>query len=477
MAGTWSVTDIPTRPGFYMQFKAAALAAISTGPRGILAMPVKANWGPAQEIKEITSLNDLETIYNNDTDSPFTAYKCIRLALKGGINKVLAYRMVDGNESVASITLQDGSATSVLTLETKYPTERSFNVTVRDNPEDSANYKDIVLYEGTTKLYTYTFSKTSIVDSAVSEINNDENNLWLDATKVADGDGTLADVSNSDLTGGNAGATSITATQYTNAQSAFETRVFNAITLDGQTDSAIQDNLQTYVERLRSEGKKVIAYVGGSTADDASISNANTRSTGFNSEAVVNVGTGGVEGDTTYSSAETACYVAGLSHGQRLKDSLTYKSTFFDDVNPRLTHSEIVTAINSGTLVLVHDGTRVKVEYGINTLTSLGSDQNDAWKKIKVIRIMDAIDTDTTSTAEQNYVGKVLNNDDGQTALLTAIKNYFETLTPDLLNEDFVVEVDEDKQANAASDEFFWRYEATIVDSMEKIMGTGYISA
>lgn len=475
--GVWSETDLPVRPGFYMNFKAAALAAISGGPRGIVAIPVKANWGPVKTVTEVTTEAELIAAFNNDTGGNYTAYDCGRLALLGIPQKLLLYRLVDGAAAKATKTLKDGAAADILTLTTKYETVRDFKVTTRDDPTDTVNKKQILLYEGTTLLYTFTFTKAAgIADNAVAAVNNDAKNVWIVAAKVAAGNGTLADVVSSAFAGGNSGAAGVIAGDYTTALTAFEAHIFNNFALDGINTAGIQTSVNTWVQRLRNEGKKIVAYLGGSTGDDADIATANARSAGFNTEGVVNVGVSGVLDGTTYGSAYVACYVAGRAGGQALKESLTYAKTVFDDVSPRLTHSQVVSAINAGTLVLVHDGEKVIIERGINTLTSLGVDQGTAWKKIKAIRIMDAIATDTAKTAADNYVGKVLNNTDGQKAVLNAIKAYFETLSPDLVAEGFVVETDAEKQATAEADQFFWRYDAQLIDSMEFIFGTGYIS-
>ncbi|OPY64081.1 MAG: Phage tail sheath protein [Pelotomaculum sp. PtaU1.Bin065] len=476
-SGVWSETDLPVRPGFYMNFKAAALAAIAPGPRGIVAMPVKANWGPKETIVEITSEKELIDAFNTETSGSLTAYKCGRLALLGQPQTLLLYRLADGSAAKAAITLKDGAATDVLTLTTKYDTTRAFKITVRDSLVDAENKKDIVLFEGTTQLYVFTFAKgTGIVDNAVAAINNDTQNAWITAASVAAGNGTLADITTQSLAGGNDGTAGIVNQDYIDAMAAFEARQINAFVLDGATDSSLQTSVIVWVERLRDEGKKIIAYIGGTTSDDASIATGNSRSTTTNSEGVVNVGVSGILDGVTYSSAQVACYIAGKASGQALKESLTYASTVFDDVSPRLTHNQVVSAIKAGTLVLVHDGEKVIVEKGINTLTSLGTDQGNQWKKIKLIRIMDAIAMDTAKAAQDNYIGKVLNNEDGQVAVLNAIKNYFETLSPDLIAPGFIVEVDTEKQATAENDQFFWKYSATLVDSMEQIFGTGYIS-
>lgn len=475
-SGTWSETDKPTRPGFYMNFKAAAKATLESGSKGIVAIPVKANWGPIKQICEITPDNLADT-YGEDVVNPYTAYKCLNLALLGKPQKALGYRLADSSAAKGSLTLKDGATTSVLTMTTKYESSRAFNATVRDNPVDSANYQDIVLFEGTTQLYAFTFAKgASVVDNAVAAINNDASNEWIAAAKVVAGNGTLAAVANQAFTGGNDGTAAITNADYVTAMTAFEAQDFNSFALDGATDESLQTSAAAWIARIRSEGKKVVAYTGGSAENDQVVSTANTHSTGFNSEGVVNVGVSGILDGVTYSSAEVACYVAGLAVGQTLKESLTYAITPFDDVSPRLTSSEVKAALKAGTLVMVSYNGEVVIEQGINTLTTLADDQNDGWSKIKIIRLMDAIADDTSKAAHTSYIGKVPNNADGQAALLSAIKAYFETLAPDLIDDDFTVEADTALQASAKANEFYWKYSATAIDNMEKIFGTGYIT-
>ena len=474
-SGTWSPTEKPVRAGFYNRFIAAALASIQPGARGILAIPVKANWGAAKEVVEITSEKELIDTYGTDQSADFTAYECIRLALLGGIKTVLGYRLADGLAALASITLKDSAAANILKLDTKYPTTRDFKVTIRDNVVDNTK-QEAVLYEGVNQLRTFVFAKgATVVDNAIAAINGDADNVWITAVKVATGNGTIANVASQALVGGNAGASGITNADYVDAMSTFETRVFNSFALDGATEASLQTSVVAWVNRLRNEGKKIIAYLGGTVNDDLNIATGNARSYGFNHEGIVNVAVSGMLDGKWYPSSKIACFVAGKGTGQGLKESLTYATTPFSDVKPRLTNNQIISAIKAGTIVLVHDGEKVIIEKGINTLTSLREGQNDVFKKVKLIRIMDAIDTDTSNAGHSNYIGKVLNNSDGQAALLSAIKNYFETLTPDLLDRDFTVEVDAELQKNAQSDEFFWKYNAKLIDSMERIYGTGYI--
>ncbi len=474
--GTWSATEAQVRPGFYLNFISVGVAAVKPGARGVVGVPVKGSWGPIRQFVSIESEADLLAAYGPDTSGDVTAYKIIRLALLGGAKTVLAYRIADSNAAKASVTLADTNAepTDVLQLTAKYEGGRgtTFKVTTRTNPVDSEK-QDVLLFEGATVLRTFTFtSGTGGMANAVTAINGDSGNVWITAAKLADGNGVLATVSLSAFSGGNSGTAGLVNADYTAAMTAFEAREFDLFVLDGPGSSGLQTAVSGWVDRIRSEGKGVIAVLGGSVSDDQTPATGNQRSAGFDLESVVNVVTSAVLDGETYPSGDAAAYVGGLIAGQKLTESITYAATPFDDVTPRLTNTEVVEALKSGSLALVHDGRRVKVELGINTLTTLGSGQNDQWKKIRAIRVMDAINADLLKTAADSYIGKVPNDDDGRAALLSAIKNYMDVLaSAGVIGRDYTVGLDP-AYPNPPADEVYVKWEVAIVDAMEKIFGT-----
>ncbi len=474
-SGLWSETDRPIRPGFYNRFKAAALARIQMGKRGIVAMPVKANWGPVKEIVRITSEKDLIDNFGNDMN--YTAYRLGRLALLGQPKELLLYRLADGTEKVGTLNLKakvEGVDTDVITLETKYPTSRAFKVTVSPNVVDES-LVNITLYEGTRPLYE--FKKLSGTPNEIAAaINDDESNSWIIAKSlITDGNDTvtLTSIVGQDLTGGAAGTQGVTTEDYIAALTAFEGRKINGISLDGVTDQAIHTSLRGWVERVRRSGKKVRAYIGGPAEE--TITETNNRSKSINYEGIINVGVGGVLDGIEYTPAETACYIMGLGEGQDMKECLTNQVTVFQDVTKHLTHEEIEETLLSGTLILRYDDGSVVIEDDVNTLKRYGQDQNEIWGYLRAIKFMDMVDEDTSLTGNRQYVGNVLNGRTGQLAVLSALKQYFEILQTGELIEDFTVEIDEDLQKNAANDEFFWRWDAKYINVMKKIFGTGYI--
>lgn len=475
--GTWNQSDLPVLPGFYMAFRSAAAAAVQAGERGVVILPVKAHWGPVGQFATVTSEADIANLYSTDETGGATAYTALRFALLGGASKVLAYRLTDGTEAKASKILKDtaGTPVDVLKLEAKQAGARgnSFKVTVQANPADAAQ-KDIKLYEGTTLLRTFTFADGS-VQAAVDAVNQDEANVWVTASKIASGSGALAPVAGTALAGGASGIAGIANADYVDALSAFETQAFNTLALDGVADAQLQASLVAWVARIRDEGHGVIAVLGGSLADDKAadaVAKATQRSASFNHEGIVNVGTGAALGGTEYSSAQVAAYVAGLIAGQPLNASTTYASAPFQDVVRRWTRAEQEQAVRGGVFLLVHDGRAVKALRGVNSLTSPATGQNEAWKKIRTIRVLDSVNGDLQRTAEDQYIGKVNNTEEGRLALIGACKQYMAGLAQAGVIEATGYDVALDTSASPAADQVFLKWQARLTDVVEQFFGT-----
>jgi len=475
--GIWSSTDKPVLPGFYMAFRSAAAAAVEPGARGVVAVPVKAHWGPVGQFVELTSENGILETYTQDESDGATAYSTVRLALLGRARKVLAYRLADNGAAVATITLQDTTASpvNVLKLEAKYPGARGngFKITIQTNPSDSGK-KDLKLFEGAALLRTFTFAGSD-VQAAVDAINGDGANKWIAAAKLADGNGTLASVSLAAMTGGASGIDGLTNADYTDALAAFETQQFNTFALDGVSDSSLQASVASWIGRIRDDGYGVIGVMGGSAADDIAsdaVSKATARSAAFNDEGIVNVGTGAKLGDASCSSAQVSAYVAGLIAGQSLGGSTTYAPSPFADVTRRWTRSEQEQAVQSGVFLLIHDGRQVKSLRGVNSLSVLGAGQSAPWRKIRSIRVMDTINSDLQRTAEDYYIGKVNNTEEGRLALISACKQYLQTLAQSGVIEADSFDVYPDPAFSPEPDQVFLKWEARLTDVMEQIFST-----
>lgn len=246
----------------------------------------------------------------------------------------------------------------------------------------------------------------------------------------------------------------------------FEARMFNVFVYPDEIDAGEQDATLAWVQRNRKEGKHFTAVFGGTEVEDQDPTVGNARSIRLADEYVVNLISGVVLGvGTELTSSEYASVIAGLIAGTPINKSITYAALPVADVTRRLRNSEIVTALTSGSLVLVHDGRNVKVEQGITT-------ESDATArgKIRITRARQAVATDIPATAKDRYIGKIDNNPAGQAALISAIKAYLETL--ELNNVLMAPEVKLDSQRPSVGDSVFLDVSYVEVDSMERIFLT-----
>ena len=86
------------------------------------------------------------------------------------------------------------------------------------------------------------------------------------------------------------------------------------------------------------------------------------------------------------------------------------------------------TDIDAGKLILVNDGSKIKIGRGVNSLTTITDIKGDSFKKIKIVEAIDLIRDDIRSTFENNYVGKVANSYDNRILFIAAVNRYFKDL-------------------------------------------------
>uniref|UniRef100_UPI003A93CB38 phage tail sheath subtilisin-like domain-containing protein n=1 Tax=Enterocloster clostridioformis TaxID=1531 RepID=UPI003A93CB38 len=205
----------------------------------------------------------------------------------------------------------------------------------------------------------------------------------------------------------------------TDALAALKTVQFNVLCYpyDGDKETANKTAIATWIKAMRDdEGVKCQAVLANHVAD---------------SEGIINVSQGVVMSDsTTLTAAETTAWVAGATAGASITTSntgMTYVGAI--DVSPRMTKTEMETAIKAGKFIFKVDSAQnVTAVYDINSLTTVTVEKGKMFAKNRVIRTLDNIANDITTIFESNYVGKVNNNDDGRALLKAALVDYFNTL-------------------------------------------------
>lgn len=149
-------------------------------------------------------------------------------------------------------------------------------------------------------------------------------------------------------------------------------------------------------------------------------------------EGIINFSASNIQvGSDTFTAAEYCSRIAGLIAGTPMTIACTY--AVLPEVNDikRLNKTEMDAAIDAGKLVLMHDGEKVKIARGVNSLTTTTQEKGTAFQKIKMVEAIDLMKSDIQATAQDNYIGKYANSYDSKCLLISAIKGYFKQLEQD----------------------------------------------
>lgn len=191
--------------------------------------------------------------------------------------------------------------------------------------------------------------------------------------------------------------------------------------------------LKEWVIRQRQDNRAIYkAVLPGCAADN---------------EGVVNFTTSGIQvaGDV-FDAAAYCGRIAGLIAGTPMTQSVTYSVLAEVEDVDRLGSAGEDAAVGRGELILTHDGEKVKLGRGVNSLTSLG-ERPGVWQKIKIVEVLDMIQQDLRLAIQDNYMGKFQNSYDNKLLLITAVKLYLQALAKDqLIEQDFTCDIDLDEQ-------------------------------
>lgn len=146
-----------------------------------------------------------------------------------------------------------------------------------------------------------------------------------------------------------------------------------------------------------------------------------------NNIGIINFDTDDIKiGSKTYTTAEFCVYIASIIAGTALNESVTGKViSEISSITESLTPDADVDA---GKLILINDGEQVEIARGVNSLTTVGTNQTEDMKSIKIVEGMDLIAEDIRTTFKENYIGRS-NSIENKELFIAAVNQYFETLT------------------------------------------------
>lgn len=219
-------------------------------------------------------------------------------------------------------------------------------------------------------------------------------------------------------------------TDYTDALNYFKTIQWNYLVVPTVSTDEQTSTVKTYIVGERTNNKLVKAVLPNTTADN---------------EGIINFTSTGVKiGGTTYTAEQMCSRIAGIIAGTPLKMSATYAPIPEAEDCTRITKSEMDTAVAAGKFFVWWDGEKVKTARAVNSLTTLTSEKNSQFQKIKVVEAMDMITDDIRKTCEDGYIGKYPNTYDNKQLLISAITAYFDGLVTDGVIDRYSIDIDVD---------------------------------
>ena len=160
-----------------------------------------------------------------------------------------------------------------------------------------------------------------------------------------------------------------------------------------------------------------------------------------NDPGVINFATGGiVAGDKTYTAMQYAPRIAGLLAGLSFNDYERASATYatLAEVTAIEESVDPDKDINAGKLILINDGSGIKIGRAVNSLAQLSDGQKEEMKKIRIVEIMDLIRDDIHTAYSENYVGKFANNYDNKLLFVNEVNQYFKRLADnDILEREY----------------------------------------
>lgn len=404
MAGGVFQSQNKVRPGAYIKFQGVPAEDNIIGSRGIVTFAAPIGWGPEDELIKIT-VNDL---YNSNLEKLIgvNAYsadaKLVKAALENAHTLLLYRGDKGGKKASAEITI--GEVKLNVTAKYAGTVGNRINVAIRQayNGEFSVN-----TYLGSTQ------KDAQIVSNLSDLVANDFVEFSGEGAITVEAVNTL-------LTGGTNGT--FEKTNYDAYLALLKTEQFDTLAAYNFSTGASffsGTDIKSFIEEMReTRGIKCQAVMNNFVA--------------ANHEAIISTNGQGVKyaDGTQLSGDEFVVWVAGATAGADITESNTYKVvTNAVEIVNNVLEDDIENLISQGYLVISkrRDGAIV-IEKDVNTLVTLRDDVTEAFKENKVIRILDAVANHIALDFEQNYIGKINNDETGRALFKASIISYLTNL-------------------------------------------------
>lgn len=429
MAGQFSPTARPLRPGAYFDFVAQAPQPVLVNTLGTVALPFTHSWGPENRVVPLGSFSDFLSFYGQGGTTPpaYTpGYKAARMTFqgeglpgKGGAGKVLAYRAVGSAGVAASSVLQNTGAAAAITLTAVYKGTfgNQITYTVKANAANPSTQLDLNIFVQGFLTETYTFTKTDVTSLATLITANSK---WVIPSAVTSGVALATVGTPTALAGGNDGAT-LTGSDFTAMQAAFGVQRFGSLAFfdiastaswSDSAGSAAFTGLVTWIQGLNTNGKRCMLIVGGSAADTAATAAA--RSALCNDPNIINIGIGTFTDSVlgTLDTSQLAPRLAGIIAARTEKQGLSMARLAGLTIVSGAADSDIASALTGGAFMTIAQDSNadapVRFEKGLTTYATYdGARPVLIFSNPKFVVTMQNLENELTEWAESNVAGQL----------------------------------------------------------------------
>lgn len=162
--------------------------------------------------------------------------------------------------------------------------------------------------------------------------------------------------------------------------------------------------------------------------------------------------------------------VSGATASAQINQSLTFDR--YDgaiSASPMFSNTDIIERLCAGEFIFTTNDDNATIESDINSFTGVLPTKSKFFSKNRVIRVIDSIANDIRRTFEENYIGKISNDDIGRTLFKNDCINYLNTLSEASAITNFSPKTDISVERGADIDSVIAHLSIMPVDSMEKL--------
>lgn len=458
MGGTYQAGEEKVRPGVYRRYSTEDKKLVAGAMTGVFAIPVKADFGPVGVVTIHTEQDTLKEMYGVGG-----TVKGATNLFEGGAAKVHVYRLGTGGTK-GTLDLKDAEDAAVVSLETKYPTDITFAVSLKQKL-GSETKREFSVYQGAVlkEKFEYEVQADGDEGQILTEIINAKSAVFH-AEKAAEDKKPVSVVQQEITPGTNP---TVTNAEYSAALEAFEAYKWNVLVTD-TVDTAVHELLKAYMKRLKNNGSIGSCVVG--EGSDVAFEERMEHAKSFDSEYFIYAGSGYVDAEGNKVDGYEAVTIQAGIIGSTPSNKSVVHTVIPNAVDTLevLKNEDYIHAIENGMLLLSpSEEGEVWFDSGVNTLTTLNENQDAGWKKIRRTmtryEMFDRIDRTITP-----LVGKVNCDSDGISNVVKVAQDVLIAMVNEGKLMDGANFYEDPEQAHGPDNAHFI-IEASDIDSLEKI--------